>query len=802
MPAFLGDLRYGIRLLRRAPGFAATAVLTLALGIGATLALFSVVHAVLIEPLPFPKSQDILQVWRSELPSLTYGSASYARYLDWARDQRTFTELGAWAPRGVTIAGREGPERLAGATASASFFRVMGASPVVGRWFTEEEDRRGGARVAVISESLWRRRFQASASALGATALVDGEPYTVIGVAPAAFAEIWRPEVWLPLGLTADPANRGSNYLMTFGRLQPGATLGSARNSLADLAAQMTREHPEDTYTFTARALHEVVTEGASRGLWVLLGATGLLLLIACTNVANLLLARSVVRERDLAIRASLGAGRGRLVAQVMGETLVLGLTGGVTGLALAWALVRVFVTQAPASFPRLAAIDLDLPVLLFSFAVAVVAAAMAGLAPAVNLVRAELNAAVQSGSGRAVTAHRARRASRLLVVSEVALALALVTTAGLMTRSLLRLQSQDLGVTREPVLTFSVGLPPFVANGDAAILRFQQQFAERVRALPGVSHVSAINMLPVAATGNNGRARRDDQHGEDEGVPVTEMRIVMSGYFQAMGVRLLAGRAIEDRDRAGMPAVAVVNETLASRLWPGLATQQIIGRRVRIGFDPSDAVREVVGVVDNVRSRRPDAPPDPELYVPFAEIPSPTMSYVVRSAGDPSALTGAIRRELAAMTPHVALAAVRTFDDVVSTATRTSGLLSWLSVLFGALAATLAILGIYSVMSYTVAQRERELAIRAALGASRTTLLALVMREGLVLSAAGLVAGAVLAWAGSGVLRALLFETSATDPWVFAGAAAMLALAAGAGYLLPAARASRVAPVTALRSE
>jgi putative ABC transport system permease protein len=485
-----------------------------------------------------------------------------------------------------------------------------------------------------------------------------------------------------------------------------------------------------------------------------------------------------------------------------MGETLVLGLTGGATGLVLAWALVRVFVTQAPASFPRLAAIDLDLPVLLFSFAVAVVAAALAGLAPAVNLVRVELNAAVQSGSGRAVTAHRARRASRLLVVSEVALALALVTTAGLMTRSLLRLQSQDLGVTREPVLTFSVGLPPFVADGNAAVLRFHQQFAERVRALPGVSHVSAINMLPVAATGNNGRARRDDQHGDDEGVPVTEMRIVMSGYFQAMGVRLLAGRAIEDRDRAGRPAVAVVNETLASRLWPGLATRQIIGRRVRIGFDPSDAVREVIGVVDNVRSRRPDAPPDPELYVPFAEIPSPTMSYVVRSAGDPSALTGAIRSELVAMTPHVALAAVRTFDDVVSTATRTSGLLSWLSVLFGALAATLAILGIYSVMSYTVAQRERELAIRAALGASRTTLLALVMREGLVLSAAGLVAGAVLAWTGSGMLRALLFETSATDPWVFAGAAAMLALAAGAGYLLPATRASRVAPVTALRSE
>jgi putative ABC transport system permease protein len=802
MPAFLGDLRHGFRLLRRAPGFAATAALTLALGIGATTALFTVVHAVLIEPLPFPRSQEIVQVWRSELPSLTYGSASYARYLDWRRAQRAFTELGAWAPRGMTVAGPEGPERVAGATASASFFQVMAAPPVVGRWFTEEEDRRGGTRVAVISEGLWRRRFAASPAALGATTLIDGEPYTVIGVAPAAFSEVWRPDVWLPLGLFADPANRGSNYLMSFGRLRAGATIQSARSSLAELAALMTREHPEDEYTFTARPLHEVVTEGTSRGLWVLLGATSLLLLIACTNVANLLLARSVVRERDLAIRASLGASRTRLFGQVMGETVVLGLIGSVAGLALAWALLRVFVAQAPPTFPRLGAVGLDLSVLAFSLMAALVTGVAAGLAPAIHLFRSDLNAAVQSGSGRAVTAQRARRASRILVVSEVALALALVTTAGLMTRSLLRLQSQDLGLTREPVLTFSVGLPPFVADGDAAIARFQRQFADRVRALPGVSHVSAINMLPVAATGNNGRARRDDQQGDDDGVPVTEMRIVMSGYFQAMGVRLLAGRGIEEDDREGAPGVVVVNETLASRLWPGRPAADIVGRRVRTAFESADVPREVVGVVANVRSRRPDAPPDPELYVPFAQIPSPTMSYVVRSAGDPSALTNAIRTELASMTPHVALATVRTFDDVVTTATRTSGLLSWLSVLFGGLAAILAVLGIYSVMSYTVAQRERELAIRAAVGANRATLLALVLREGLVLSVSGIVAGAVLAWSASGVLRTLLFETSATDPLVFAAGAAMLALAAAAGYLLPAARASRVEPVTALRSE
>lgn len=802
MPALVRDLRHGFRLLLRAPGFAATAVLTLALGIGATTALFTVVNAVLLEPLPFPESHRILQVWRSELPSLTYGSASYARYLDWRREQRPFTELGAWAPRGMTIAGTEGPEQVGGAAASASFFRVMDAAPAVGRWFTEEEDQRGGPRVAVISEGLWRRRYQASPSVLGATALIDGEPHTIVGVAPAALAEVWRRDVWVPLGLSADPANRGYNYLVTFGRLRPGATLDSARSSLADLAAQMTRTHPEDAYTFTARELHDVLTEGATRGLWVLLGATSLLLLIACTNVANLLLARSVVRERDLAIRASLGAGRRRLVGQVMGETVALGVMGGVLGLAVAWALLQVFGALAPPAFPRLTAIALDARVLGFSIGTAVVAGLGAGLAPALHLMRSDLNAAVQAGAGRAVTAGRARSASRLLVVGEVALALALVTAAGLMTKSLLRLQAQELGFTREPVLTFGIGLPPFMAGDDAAIVRFQEQFVERVRALPGVTHASAINMLPVAATGSNGRARREDQVGDDEGVPVTEMRIVMEGYFQAMGVRVLAGRPFERHDREGAPGTVVVNRSLASRLWPDAAPAAIVGRRVRTPFESRDRLREVVGVVDDVRSRRPDAPPDPELYVPFAQMPSAGMSYVVRAGGDPASFTGQIRAALADMSPHVAMAVVRTFDDVVTTATRTSGLLSWLSVLFGGLAATLAILGIYSVMSYTVAQRERELAIRAAVGASRSTLLSLVLREGLVLTLSGIAAGTLLAGAGSSVLRTLLYETSASDPAVFVAAAAGLSVAALAGYLLPAVRAARVEPVVALRAD
>ena len=801
MTDFIRDLRQGFRLLLRAPGFAVTAILTLALGIGATTALFTVVNAVLLEPLPFPGSNRIIQVWRSELPALTYGSASYARYLDWREHQRVFTDLGAWSPRGFTLSGPEGPERVTGVMASASFFNVIGAPAIAGRYFTDDEDRRGAPKVAVISEGLWRRRYQGSTNAVGATAQIDGEAYTIVGVAPAGFTEVWRHDLWIPVGQVADPSNRGSNFLLSFGKLRDGMTLEHARQGLADLAAQMSRDNAIDKYTFTARPVHEVITENATRGLWMLLAATALLLLIACTNVANLLLARAVVRERDLAIRASLGEGRRRLFGQVMGETIALGLLGSVVGIGLAWGLLRIFVSLAPVNFPRLAAIDLDISVLGFALVVAVFAGLVAGVAPAIHLLHSDLNAVIRAGGNRAVTAGRARAASRLLVVSEVALALALVTTAGLMVKSLLRLQSQDLGLTRAPMLTFGIGVPPLVATGNEAVSRFQLDFLQRIRALPGVTHASAISLLPVGATGNNGPVRRIDQTADGDGVPVTEFRIVMDRYFETMGVPMIAGRAIDERDRSGTTPVAVVNETLAKRLFPNLELSAVLGQPVRIGAITGPA-NQIVGVAANVRSRRPDTVPDPEIYVPFQQVPGPGMTYVVRAEGDPTALTGQIRSTLAQMTPYIAMAAVRTFDEVVATSTRTSGLLSWLSVLFGVLAAALAILGIYSVMSYTVAQRERELAIRAAVGASRSSLLSMVLREGLMLSGAGIAAGAIIAFAASGVLRSLLYQVSATDPIVFVASALGLAAIALAGYLIPAARASRVEPVVALRSE
>ena len=797
---FLRDLRLGFRLLLRAPGFAVTAILTLALGVGATTALFTVVNAVLLEPLPFPDSNKLIQLWRSELPALTYGSASYGRYLDWRANQKVFTDLGSWAPRGVTMSGPQGPERLPGATASASFFNVIGAPPVVGRYFTPEEDRIGAERVVVISEGLWKRRFQQSASVLGTSVNIDGEPYIVIGVAPSGFAEVWRLDVWLTVGRQADPSNRGSNFLLSFGRLRDGVNLDGARRGLADLAAQMSSEHPEDKYTFTARPLHEVITENPKRGLWMLLGATSLLLLIACTNVANLLLARAVVRERDLAVRASLGAGRARLFGQVMGETIALGMLGSIVGIGLAWALLRVFVTLAPVNFPRLAAISLDTGVLGCSLIVAVLSGLIAGLAPAIHLLRSDLNSVIRTGGSRSATAGSARAASRLLVISEVALALALVTTAGLMVKSLWRLQNQDLGLTRQPMLTFGVGVPQFVANGPDAVRRFQDDFLAKVRALPGVTHASGISLLPIANTGNNGPVRRIDQTRDDEGVPVTEFRVVMNQYFETMEIPMIAGRTFDDRDRAGTTAVAVINETLANKLFPAVPPSQVVGQAARIGRltgPPS----EIVGVARNVRSRRVDAPPDPEVYVSFDQNPTPSLTMMLRANGDPVTLSNQIRSTMADITPYVALT-MRSFDEVVTNATRQSGLLSWLSVIFGGLAAALAILGIYSVMSYTVAQRQRELAIRAAIGATRSTLLSMVLREGLLLSAAGIAAGAVISLFASGLLRNLLYEVSTNDPVVFIGSAVGLAAIALAGYLIPAARASRVEPVVALRSE
>jgi putative ABC transport system permease protein len=795
------DLRYGARLLIRFPGVTAAALLALALGTGVNTALFSIVNTVLLTPLPFPHADELVQVWRSELPRLQYGSASLPRYVDWRARNRVFEEMGAYSPGGLTLTGRDAPERIGGARATASLFRTLAAPPVAGRYITDNEDTPGGAKVIILGEQYWRRRFAADVGVLGQTLIIDGEAHTVVGIAPAAFTEMWRVDAWVPLARAVDPATRLSNYLVVVGRLKNGTTYEQMQAGMSELAAEMSRQYPNDRYSFYTLRLHEVLTLGPKRALWILLGATGLVLLIACANVANLMLVRAVTRQKEMALRTALGAGQARIVRQLVTETVLLAGVGGLLGLGLAAALLRLFVVVAPANFPRLSAIGLDTRVLVFAFAVAGVTGLLTAVLPALHAARSQPNDALREGS-RGATAGRARMMSRVLVMGEIAMAVMLVAAAGLTLRSLQELIQQDLGLTTRGVLTFTVSITDQRQSDSDAITRFFRSLETRLGALPGVEAAGAISMLPIAQTGTNGPVRVPERVIKPEESPLAEMRVVSGGYFKAVGIPVVAGRLPDDRDLSTGPQVAAINETLAHALWPGQSLATIVGRRIGLGYDKDGVWREVIGVVRDVRSRRPDAPPDAELYVPHSQQPVPSMAFTVRAVGSPDSLVAGIRRELAQLDPLLPMASVRPFEEVIAGATRNSRLYSVLTAVFGILAASLAIVGIYSVMSYTVAQRMRELAIRSALGASNRGLLRLVLREGFVMSAIGIVAGLAGAIGASQVIKALLYQVSPTDPLVFALTAAGVAAAAVLGYLVPAFRASRVELAVALRGE
>jgi putative ABC transport system permease protein len=811
MSQLLQDLRYGVRILTRSPGVTIAALLALALGTGVNTALFSIVNAVLLEPLPFRDSHELVQVWRTELPRMQYGAASFPRYVDWRTRNRAFEESGAYAPATLTLTGREAPERISSGRATASFFRTIGAQPLVGRYIVDEEDRPGGANVVVISEQMWRTRFGSDPQVLGSALVLDGKPHTVIGIAPAGYRDFWRIDAWVPLAMAVDPLDRGRGILTFVGRLRDGLTLERARAEMQDLATEMAREYSLDRYGFFMLTLHDALTQGPRQALWILLAATALVLLIACANVSNLLLARSIARQREMAVRAALGAERGRLIRQLLTETVLLSVTGGLIGLLLAGGLLRLFALIAPANFPRLAAITLDLRVLGFSIVVALLAGIVAGVLPGLHVARADPGDALREGSTCGATSRRARAVSRGLVVSELALAVVLVAAAGLTVRSLQALIQQDLGLNTHGVLTFTVGIPnvemsPNQPRAIPRVVDFVGSFEERIRAVPGVSSVGAINMLPIAQAGSNGTLRLPDRELPPEELPLSEFRAVTPGYFDTLDIPIVAGRAIDARDRANTPLVAVLNETLAHQLWPGEALAAIVGRRIGHGYDENgsgNAVwREVVGVSRDTRSRRPDAPPDAETYVPHAQFSFPSMTFTVRAIGTPESLTPSIRRQLAEIDPQLPLAGVRLFDDVVDGATRSSRLYSWLTMLFGFLAAALAIVGIYSVMSYAVAQRVREMAIRSALGASRVGLLKMVLHEGGVMSMLGIVLGLAGALAASQVIGTLLYHVSPRDPLVLTGTAIIVSVAALLGCLVPALRASRVDAAVALRME
>jgi putative ABC transport system permease protein len=809
-------LRLAVRRLLASPGFAIVAIGTLALGIGANAAMFSVVRAVLLAPLPYHAPDELVRIVGFDEDDGQVGNLSPADFLDFARDTRTVAQIGAHGFVGsATISGPEGDaERVGMVRVTQGVFPTLGVQTALGRLFTAEEDRPGARRVAVISDGYWRRRFAAAPGVIGTELRVNAEPFTVIGVLPASYRHLEEDpdrsaDVFLPFGFDPMTANRGGHFIRGVGRLAPGASLEQARAEFTAIAERLEQEYPTSNHGQRARLtpLHESVVSGARRSLVVLAAAVALVLLIACANLANLLLAAGTGRQREFAVRTALGADRRRLVGQLLVESLVLSACGAVAGVALASWATRGATLLAAAAIPRTADIRVDAVVLGFVAAAALVSALLFGLAPALHLSHASLHTTLKEGgrSTGAVVPHRVRD---LFMGAQVALAVVLLVGAGLLVRSLWKLEDVPPGFAPSRVTAMDVSLPTArYAEGEQ--IPFYERLEERVRALPGVARVGAVNILPLSANYDS-RGVQVEDHPRPEGQGHSpEARSVTPGYFAALGVSLLRGRLFDARDTASSPLVVVISDSMARAYWPG---EDPIGRRITynsgIPREQQQDVggpgsREVIGIVGDVRHLALDETPVPMFYIPHAQQPSyHTMTLVVRAAAEVPGLASAVRAELRQMDAGVPLYQVRTVDQVLARVVAQPRLRAGLLALFAALAAVLAALGVYGVVSYVVQQRTAEIGVRMALGASRGDVLAMLLGQGMRPVVAGVVVGLAGAWALSRALTALLFGVTAGDLASYAVGAAGLTLAALAATLVPARRATGIDPAIALRDK
>jgi putative ABC transport system permease protein len=795
MERLIQDLRYGLRSFVRQPGFALTAILALALGIGANTAVFSVVYAVLLKPLPYPEPEALVYV-HDTYPAVTYASVSIAKYTALRDGTRTLVALGATTPGSVTLTGRGEPEQIPGSRVSSDMFVVMKVPALHGRWFTREEDHPNGPPVIMLSYNLWQRRFGGDAAIVGTAIAIDGQPRTVVGVMPQGFTYPGASQAWIPVGVMPSATPAG-NFLRLVGRMKPGVTVEQVQTDLSSVSAIYNRANniQRDVKVWP---LHELLVTTNRRTLLVLQGAVAFVLLVACANVANLLLARSVHRQREVAIRSAMGAGRGRLFRQLLTESVLLSTIGATVGVLLASWLLRLFVRMAPPGFPGLQGIAIDIRMLAFTLAVAVLTGMVFGLAPAVRGFRTNPNDSLREAGARGATSGGGRGASRVLVVAEVALALMLVVGAGLMVKSLLKLQRENTGFQAGGLMTFELALPAAAYPDGPSITRFFDAVVAEIRGVPGVQSAGAINYLPLANFGFNGGFTIEGRPPfPRDTAPVVEYRTVSPGYFRAMGIPMIRGEEFSERDQAGGKPVVIINEAMAARYWPNANP---IGARVQFG----DSVwREVVGVAGSVRSWTLKTAPVPESYGPMAQVPNRTMAIAVRVAGgEPAAVIPAIRARIAALDARLPLIRVRQMTEIVDASAGETRLSSVLTTLFALVAAVLASVGIYSLIAYSVAQRTREIGIRVALGADRSAVMRLIVGEGLTLAAIGLVLGIGGALLLTRTLETLLYEVSPTDPAVLAATCAGVLATAGLASLIPALRALRIDPSHALRAE
>jgi predicted permease len=812
------DVRLALRSLRRHPGFTAVAVLTLALGIGGNTAIFSVVDAVLLRPLAYHQPDRLVTVLHATgradaaRPGLRDGSlpVAPANFLVWRAQARSFERLAAAQAWRATLTGTDRPEELKAVKVTADLLPLLGIAPALGRAFLPTEDRPGGGRPVVLSHGLWQRRFGGSRDVIGRTVRLNGEDHQVVGVMPPGFQfpPFWwtNAELVAPLDLTGKETDWDGSSLRVFGRLRPGITRSQAQAEMNTIWGPLARAHPAASggLTVAVDSLQRKVVGGVRRGLLVLLAGVGFVLLIACANLANLLLARWSSRQQELAVRASLGATRGRLARQLLTESLVLALAGGLLGLALAALGLDLLLALAPADLPRLETVRLDGRVFAFTLTLSLVTGLLFGLAPAWRLSQLDLQGALKRG-GRTTSGGGpgAGGLRGLLVVTEVALALVLLVGAGLMIRSFGRLRAVDAGFNPHHLLSLIVPLDTRRypdARGRATLFR---ALIDRVAALPGVQSAGAINHLPLAG---DVWGKEVDIVGAPRPPPGAGLnavwRLIDPGYLATMQLDVTRGRGFTAQDGPGTPPVVIINEAFRRRVWPA---EDPLGKLIRVSDgDGGPAARQVVGVVADARQQDWTTPPRPEVYLPYFQSPNARyLTLVVRASTPPGPpLITAIDRELRALDPELPLSQVTTLDRVVAGATGQPRFNLLLLNVFAAMAMILAALGIYGVMAYAVSRRTQELGIRLALGAQPAALRRLVVRQGMALAVAGLALGLGAALLAAPVMDGLLFQVSATDPSTFLTLPLLLAAVALLACWLPARHATRISPMTALRSD
>jgi putative ABC transport system permease protein len=804
MRDLLRDFRYAARLLLRSPGFTVVAVVALALGIGANTAIFSVVNTLLLQPLPYQDAGRLAVVWEHNLPrDRKTNVVSPGNFIQWRELNHTFKDLAAVSMTfRTTLTGQGDPTELPVQYISATLFGILGVRPQIGRDFTPAEGV-PGSNVAIISDRLWHRRFGGDPSVVNRTIVLDGRSILVVGVMAPEFSILDKnADVWSPLGFRPESRTPRGRWMCVVGRLKDGVSFTQAQDDMAAAHAELTRRYPEFNTGWTANVvpLRQQLTGDVKPALIVMLGAVGFVLLIACANVGNLVLARATARQRELAIRAALGAGRGRLIRQMLAESVLLSTVGAAAGLVLAWWAVLVLRTTVAERLviPRIDQVGIDATVLLFTMGAALLSALVFGTAPALAAAGARLTEALKEG-GRSGSASRGARVRSAFVVVEVALALVLLVGAGLLLRSFMELLRVDPGFNPEHTMTMKVSIPEAKYDTTEKQQAFFNQLFEKLDALPGVRSAGGTSFLPLAglgsATGFTVVGEPTPEMGQE---PVTDVRVVTHNYFQAMGVPLLRGRLFDAREEGKNVRRVMISQALAKKYFKG---KDPVGRSIVISWS-DQGPDEIVGVVGDVRQQDLETEARPSIYWPPSRFTYPYMTVAIRTAGDPRGVVNAAIARLHELDPNVPAADVRTMDEVLDVSVAQRRLTMLLLSIFASLALVLAAVGIYGVISYSVTQRTQEIGIRMALGAPRAAVMRMVVGQAMLLAIVGLVAGAIGAWGLTRLMQNLLFNVTPSDPLTFGAVSILLALVAAMAASVPGLRATRVDPVIALRSE